>query len=202
MVTSTEVVLFDIGGVLIRLAGVDAWKKLIGIDDEAEVWRRWLHCPVVKEFERGNCSSHDFSTRMVEEHNLSLEPQDFLAAFKSWPSGFYEGAQKVVSDVVDHVRVGCFSNTSDVHWETQTDNQELKGLFDIHFLSHKMGMVKPDAESFHHVIEELSCAAEAILFLDDNIINVDAARACGINAHIAKEPSGARSVLESHGLLK
>jgi len=197
----TEVVLFDVGGILIRMAGIDTWKQLTGLTDEAEIWRRWLHCPVVKAFERGHSSSEEFAERMIETHNLPIGKEEFLDSFRSWPGGLFEGAEELVDDVADHLRKGCFSNTNDVHW-TEPCNQVVHSLFDLHFLSHEMGHVKPDAAAFHHVAEKLECAPEAIFFIDDNIINVDAARACGFDAQVAKGPEEARSVLAEHGLMK
>jgi len=196
-----EVVLFDVGGVLIRLAGIDAWKDLTGETDEAALWRRWLHCPVVRDFERGYCSADNFAHRMVDKYNLPLEPTAFLTAFASWPVGLYDGARDVVADVGDHLRVGCFSNTSELHW-TQPCNREVHGLFDMHFLSYEIGHVKPDVEAFLHVADALACAPKAIFFIDDNIINVEAARACGFEAHVAKGPEEAGRLLADHGLVK
>ena len=196
-----EVVLFDLGGVLIQLGGFDAWKEMTGQTDDMEVLRRWLQCPVVRDFERGHCSVDSFVHSMIETHNLPIGPEDFLTLFKNLPVGFFDGAREVVADVIDHVRVGCFSNTNDIHWTTQPCILELHDLFDVHFLSYKMGHVKPDAEAFHYVVSELACEPGAIFFIDDNIINVDAARAFGINAHVAKGPVDARCLLRKHGLI-
>lgn len=200
--THTEVVLFDVGGVLIRLVGIDAWKEMTGQTDEAEIWRRWLLCSVVQEYERGHCTADQFVSGMIDKYNLDIGPEDFLAAFASWPDGLYDGASELVKDVVDHVRVGCFSNTNDVHWETQICNQEVHELFDVHFLSYKMGHVKPHVSAFQYVMDELGCEPGAIFFIDDNIINVEAARSCGWNAHVTKGPIEAKTVLKEHGLLK
>ena len=46
----TQVVLFDVGGILVHMSGIDVWKRLTGETDEAEIWRRWLNCPVVKAY--------------------------------------------------------------------------------------------------------------------------------------------------------
>ena len=196
-----EVVLFDVGGILIRMVGIETWKQLTGLTDEAEIWRRWLHCPVVKAFERGHSSADEFAERMIETHSLPVGKTDFLDSFRSWPGGLIEGAEELVDDVAEHLRKGCFSNTNDVHW-TEPCNQAVHSLFELHFLSYEMGHVKPDAEAFHHVAEILECAPEAIFFIDDNIINVDAARTCGFDAHVAKGPEEARRVLAYHGLMK
>jgi len=198
----TEVVLFDLGGVLIRLGGFDVWKEMTGQTDDMEVLRRWLQCPVVRDFERGHTTVDNFVHGMIETHNLPIESEDFLTLFKNLPDGFLDGAREVVADVVDHVRVGCFSNTNDIHWAMQPYSQELHDLFDVYFLSYKMGRVKPDAEAFHYVIEELACEPGAIFFIDDSMINVDAARACGINAHVAKGPVNARRLLGEYELIR
>ena len=66
----------------------------------------------------------------------------------------------------------------------------------------KSGHVKPDAEAFHHVAETLECPPGAIFFIDDNIINVDAARTCGFEAHVANGPAEARRIPTHHGLMK
>ena len=196
-----EVVLFDVGGILIEMSGVDTWKQLTGLTDEAEVWRRWLHCPVVKTFERGHSSIDEFAQGMVETHRLPVGTEEFLDSFRAWPVGLFDGARELVDDVAGHLRKGCFSNTNEAHW-TEPCNQAIHKLFDLHFLSFEMGHVKPDAEAFRHVAETLDCAPGAIFFIDDNIINVDAARACGFDAQIAKGTEEARQVLTDRGLMK
>ena len=39
---SVDVVLFDLGGVLIDFGGVGPMKELSGITGDEELWRRWL----------------------------------------------------------------------------------------------------------------------------------------------------------------
>lgn len=197
----TEVVLFDVGGILIEMSGVETWKQMTGLTDDAEVWRRWLHCPVVQAFERGHCSVDEFAPRLIEAHDLSIGEAELMESFRSWPGGLFDGARELVADVADHLRVGCFSNTNAIHWDKPC-NQEVHSLFDLHFLSFEMGHVKPDAAAFEHVAEELDCAPGAIFFIDDNLINVEAARACGLNAHVTKGPEEARRILAEHGLMK
>ena len=196
-----DVFLFDVGGILIRMSGIDIWKQLTGETDEAEIWRRWLHCPVVKAFERGHCSIDDFARGMIETHDLPVGEEDFIDSFRTWPSGLLEGARDLVEGVADHLRVGCFSNTNEVHWSVPC-SQVVHTLFDLHFLSHEIWHVKPDAEAFHHVAETLECPPRAIFFIDDNIINVDAARTCGFEAHVANGPAEARRILTHHVLMK
>jgi putative hydrolase of the HAD superfamily len=195
-----DVVLFDVGGILVRMSGIEVWKRLTGLTDEAEIWRRWLHCPVVKAYERGQSSLGEFARDMIETHTLPVEEEEFIDSFRTWPGGLLDGARDLVEGVADHLRVGCFSNTNEVHWSVPC-NQEVHGLFDLHFLSYRIGHVKPDAEAYRHVAEALDCPPGVIFFIDDNVINVEAARACGFQAHVAKGPEQARRVLSEHGLM-
>ena len=143
----------------------------------------------------------DFANGMVKKYDLQITTDHFIESFAQWPKGLYEGAGELVADVNPSIRMGCFSNTNDIHWSNPF-NQSVHDLFDLHFLSHEIGHVKPDASAFQYVIDELKCAPEAIFFVDDNIINVDAARACGFDAHVTKGPDETRQVLSDHGLLK
>ena len=56
-----EIVLFDLGGVLIELDGVASMRELTGIESDDELWRRWLGCRWVRSYERGGCSADDFA---------------------------------------------------------------------------------------------------------------------------------------------
>lgn len=197
-----KVVLFDLGGVLVELGGIHHWKMLVRETDEREIWRQWLSCPVVRAYETGQCSTEEFADGMVERHELELSPEEFINTFAAWPRGLFPGARDVVLGVVDHVQVGCFSNTNELHWKGQHEWNHIQNLFDLHFLSYLMGHAKPDRAAFVHVAGKLGCQTGEIFFLDDNKINVDGARACGINAHVTKGPENARQVLAEHGLMK
>lgn len=200
--TRIEFVLFDLGGVLVELGGIHHWKELTSQMDDDEIWRNWLSCPVVRAYETGKCSTGDFASGMVERHDLDVSAEEFIEAFAGWPKGLYPESNDVVLDVVDHVQVGCFSNTNELHWAGQNEWNHIQSLFDLHFLSFEMGHAKPDKAAFEHVTESLGCDPAAIFFVDDNIINVEGARECGLNAHVTKGPVDARNILSEHGLMK
>jgi putative hydrolase of the HAD superfamily len=48
--------------------------------------------------------------------------------------------------------------------------------------SHRLGIVKPDERIYRHAIAALGQPAEATLFIDDRVENVEAARATGLHA--------------------
>ena len=194
-------VVFDLGGVLVELGGVRDFGDLINEPDDAEVWARWLRSPWVRDYERGRCSTEAFARGMVEEFALPGSPSEFIERFRAWPRGLMGGAKELVEGLTSRVRVACLSNTNELHWNHQSEAFELAVLFPTRFLSHELGLIKPDREVYDHVVGALSVPADAVLFFDDNQLNVDAARDTGLRAERVQGPSAASEHLERYGLL-
>ena len=78
------------------------------------------------------------------------------------------------------------SNTNDLHWEEikrlyfSTEGYTCADLFDNIFLSQEMHLAKPDPEIYHVAIRQIGRPAEQCLFVDDTLINVEAARREGL----------------------
>ena len=196
-----DLVLFDLGGVLIELSGVGAMRDLAGIGSDDELWERWLSCPWVRAFERGECTAAEFAAGMVDEWKLSVTADVFLEAFRVWPVGPMPGAEALVADVAAVVAVGCLSNTNSLHTEERFSRWGIFATFEPRFLSHELGVLKPDRNLFDRVAELAGLAPERILFLDDNLINVDGARAAGFAAQHARGVEEARTALVEAGVL-
>ena len=196
-----DLVLFDLGGVLIELSGVSAMRELAGMESDDELWERWLSCPWVRSFERGECTAAEFAAGMVDEWDLPVTPQAFLDAFRAWPVGPMPGAEALVSEVATVVAVGCLSNTNSLHTEEQFSQWGIFAMFEPRFLSHELGVLKPDRELFDRVAERAGVTPERIVFLDDNLINVEGARAAGFRAEHVRGVEAARSALVAVGVL-
>jgi len=197
----TQLVLFDLGGVLVELGGVEDFRRMIGAGDETEMWRRWLGSPWVRRYERGHCSREAFAEGMIAENSLGMAPPDFLEIFRSWPRGMMAGAAELIASLRDGVAYACLSNTNEMHWNEQRDAEAIQAIFDTRFLSFELGLVKPDREIFEAVIRETRLPGDAMLFLDDNTINVEGALAAGLDAVHAPDIAKARSILEERGLI-
>jgi putative hydrolase of the HAD superfamily len=58
------------------------------------------------------------------------------------------------------------------------------GLFDGAFYSYEMGVAKPDPAYFRFIVDALGAAPGELLFLDDRLDNVEAARSVGLRAEV------------------
>lgn len=197
----TRFVVFDLGGVLIELGGVADFGELIGVMEVDEIWRRWLTSPWVRRYERGCCTRSEFALGMIEENRLLLSPEEFLHRFGSWPKGLMPGAAELVRGLASHVTPTCLSNTNEMHWNEQRGNEIVRELFERPFLSHELGLVKPDREIFDHVVAALDCRPHEVVFLDDNLLNVEGALLAGLDAHRVSGVADSRDLLERRGLL-
>ena len=56
-------------------------------------------------------------------------------------------------------------------------------FFEKAYYSFELGMRKPDSEIFQFVLQDSNLSAEASLFIDDKIENVEGAKQAGLNAY-------------------
>ena len=201
MAAPVDVVLFDLGGVLVELAGVRVMLELTGIETEEELWRRWLTCRWVRRFESGCCSGTEFAAGVVADWQLELSPAAFLEAFRGWPVGPLPGATELVAQTRARVGAGCFSNTNALHWHDLIASWPVTDLFDHRFLSFELGLLKPDVAAFDQVAGMLKVPAGRVLFLDDNALNVEGAAAAGFQAIRVSGVEEARHRLAEAGVL-
>lgn len=87
---------------------------------------------------------------------------------------------------------GLLSNTNTVQWQAAA-SWPLMGLFDHLFLSFQLGLVKPGPEVFEQVCGHLGADSNAVLFIDDNFLNVEGALQVGLQAVRARGVWGAPS---------
>lgn len=197
-----EVVLFDVGGVLVQLQSVDSMQQLAGIDSREETVRRWLECRWVRAFECGRCSAADFASGMVDTWHLSISPDRFLTGFATWPRALEPGAEALVASVRAQVTVGCLSNTNVLHWRELQRRWQLHDWFDRCLLSHQLGLMKPDSALFTKVVDTVGCAPGRILLLDDSDHNVVGARSAGLSARMVRGTLEAAAALTEAGVLR
>lgn len=195
-----DVILFDLGGVLIELSGVPQMSAWSGITDAEELWRRWLTSPSVRSFETGRSSADEFAAALCAEFALTVSAAEFLAAFTLWPSRVFPGAHDLLATLAARHRLAALSNNNSVHWERISRDMGLGRYFSASFLSHEIGLIKPDRAVFIHVVDALGCPPERVLFLDDNRLNVEQARSVGMVAHRVAGVAETTAALLSLGL--
>ena len=197
-----RVLLFDLGGVLVELNDLSTLlQENVEEMPLNKPWSDWLSSPAARAFEMGISTKEQFADKYIEETRLPIKRNEFLNAFTQLPKGLYPDAHRLIERCRDRYFIACLSNTNALHWQRLTREMGIDRMFDQHFASHLTGKLKPDRNSFEHVLKSLNCDPAAILFLDDNEMNVTAARSLGIIAYRAQGTGGAEKILEKMGIL-
>ena len=89
------------------------------------------------------------------------------------------------------------SNTDAIHFPYCIDSFDVLKLFDKYFLSHEMGLLKPDPVYFHQVLYQLWALPANCIFIDDRIGNVRSAQSLGIKGLVFESLDKLKSDLSS-----
>ena len=68
-------------------------------------------------------------------------------------------------------------------------------LFEHVFISGELGMIKPGADVYHHIMTVLGIEPSEFLFVDNKAVNVEGARAVGGDGHVYTDAAGLESWL-------
>ena len=200
--TSIDVLLFDLGGVLVEFSGVrDLSALLHGRLSESEIVERWSRCPHSEQFGLGKLSPRDFGERFVRDWNIELSAEDFLREFQSWSRRLLPGAMELLTSLRPKFRLAALSNSNELHWERNTKNLGVTGLFEAAISSHQIGICKPDPKIYLAALDRLGVSPNTVMFFDDALANVGAASALGIRAFQVDGVQGVRSRLIREQLL-
>lgn len=194
-------ILFDLGGVIVELSGrpiADEW--LAPGTTPEESWNLWLTSDAPRAFESGRIDAETFAQRVVDELQLSVAPEAFMKRFLGLPVGPFDGALDLLHALKSRYRTGIFSNSNALHWPRKMGGMKLDTAVHDHFASHLIGHVKPDPAGFEHVLGVWQVDPSAILFLDDNRLNVEAAMQAGIQAVAVQGLEELTRVLRASGI--
>jgi HAD superfamily hydrolase (TIGR01509 family) len=201
-VSTIDVLLFDLGGVLVEFSGIEGLSQLLRTtSDEAAIRKRLVACPLVQQFELGALVPSVFAERFVTEWELSVPPDTFLAEFRSWSRSLLPGARELLEALRPRYRLAALSNSNAVHWDRNTTELGVTGLFDVAYSSHLLGLRKPEPAIYREALTRLGVPAERVAFFDDFEPNVEGALAAGIVAFQVRGIEELRECLWGQGFL-
>jgi epoxide hydrolase-like predicted phosphatase len=197
-----EVLLFDLGGVLLDFTGPKELGRLLREPlSEPEIRARWARCPHIRAFEIGSLSPAEFASRFMAAWGVRASEDEFLRAFESWTARLYPGASELLAELRPRFRLAALSNSNELHWRRNERILQVPVLFERVLSSHEVGAHKPDIRIYARALEELRVQPEKVAFFDDNLPNVEAAASLGMDAHHVQGVAETRTCLERAGLL-
>lgn len=196
MSEKVEVLLFDLGGVLVDFGGAEGLAALLPAPvPTAEIEARWQRCPHSLAFGSGALDVDAFADAFMRDWQIGVARDAFLAEYRSWARGFLPGARELLEELRPRYRLAALSNSNPLHWARLVEECGLSSAFEVALSSHEVGYRKPAREMYEAALARLDVAPGAVLFLDDSPANVEAAAAMGMQAAVAVGVDGVRRVL-------
>lgn len=180
-----KTVLFDLGNVLAKpLDDYDLYNKLncrIPYENFLEYW--WYNELVIKAH-KGLISDEEHIKALLDFCNSNLSIEEFYHVYNSLDNSLYSNTIEFIKELKKNgYKVGILSNLRLMDFNRYRKViDQIK--FDYLFFSYEMKAIKPSKEIYLQVINTLKCKPNDIIFFDDKLENVNAAKHVGINAYL------------------
>ena len=190
--TAIKNILFDLGGVLYHIdyeLTIKAFEKL-GTKNFHEHFSQQQQNNLFDRLETGKVSDEDF----IREMKVLLPHCNREEIINAWNALLIELPQeniRLLQDLSKQYRLFLLSNTNSIHINRinkllykDYNLKSLDPLFDKVYLSHQIGMRKPNSETFEWVLKDAGILAQETLFIDDSIQHIESANLLGIQTQL------------------
>ena len=198
-----DALLFDLGRVVLDLdfnRTLGVWARHAGCQP-AQLANRFLRDELYRRHEKGEISDEAFFAGLRSSLGIELSDTQFIEGWNALFIGEMPGINQLLARAAKRLPLYAFSNTNAPHVAYFSGQYaEVLGHFREIFLSSTIGLRKPDAEAYDHVVQAIGIPAERIVFFDDLAENIEGARERGLKAVIVTSPNDVARTLEALGI--
>lgn len=211
MASAIDTLILDLGGVLIDVdyAGSARAFHALGHPDFEGLYTKAKQSDLFDRFETGELSSAGFRDAVRELLGNSLSDADIDNSWNAMLGSIPQERIDLVHRLKERYPVLLLSNTNAIHVPAfeaivarENGINDFKGLFHGAYYSCEVGMRKPNADIFHHVIAMHNADPARTLFIDDSPQHVEGARMAGLLAeHLDLEKEDVVGLVKRLGLI-
>lgn len=185
-----KAVIFDIGGVLVDLNldnCLQAFRNILGFERITELLDPSHQKGIYGEMEAGRLSAQRFRELILSESRPGCLPEDVDRAMGALLVGVKDTTAALLKELHTRYPLYLLSNNNPISMARTYELFREKGIepetfFQGQFISWEMQLMKPTQACYREVIRRIGLPAKALLFIDDNLTNVEAARTAGMQA--------------------
>lgn len=186
-------IIFDLGGVIINLdtpRTIAAFDALSSVAFES-IYSQAQQTSLFDEFDKGGITEDHFFSTIKGLLKTSATTEQLEQAWNAMLLDFPKHRLELLLALKSKYRIFLLSNTNETHIREfekilykEHVHHNLDFFFHKTYYSCRIGMRKPDAEIFRHVLQQNNLEPSETLFIDDTQKHVDGAKSCGIRAHL------------------
>jgi len=198
-----ENIIFDFGGVIINIdyeATIDAFRKM-GIGDFDSLYSQAAQSELFNDIETGRISPQHFINGLLRLLPKGITPNQVVDAWNAMILDVPKERIDFLIELREKHAIFLLSNTNSIHIDkalrawNKTNTVSIFDVFKKVYLSHEMGLRKPDVAIFEQVCLEQNLKPSETLFIDDSEQHVLGARKAGLIAHHLMPQEAIQSVL-------
>jgi glucose-1-phosphatase len=198
-----DALLFDLGRVVLD---IDFGKALAcwaghGGCAPSDVAARFVRDEAYRRHETGAISDAEYFASLRASLGLAIPDEAFLEGWNAIFAGEMPDVAALLARAAKRLPLYAFSNTNRPHVaHFSIAYADVLSHFKTVFLSSTIGLRKPDAAAYDHVVKAIGAPAERIVFFDDLAENIDGARACGLKAVHVRSSADIADALTALGI--
>lgn len=175
----SEIIIFDLGGVLIELGAHPIPPEWLPDDSKFDL-ADWFASDTARLFEKGLIDPQQFSEKLKKDLRIQATAQEVVEHFTQWPVGLFPGARELLLSIDRKFGLVVLSNTNELHWPRIIDEFRIGDYFERIYSSHHLNQAKPGKAIFQYVMDDLQVAPQQIIFLDDSLSSVEMSQQLGM----------------------
>jgi len=182
---AADALLFDLGRVVLDIdfnRTLTCWAGHAGCEP-SDIVGRFVRDEAYRHHEIGRISDQAYFDSLRASLGIGISDAQFLEGWNAIFAGEMPGIAPLLARAAGRLPLYAFSNTNAPHVEHFSKAYaDLLGHFREVYLSSAIGLRKPDAAAYDHVVDAIGVPASRIVFFDDLAENVEGARARGLLA--------------------
>jgi len=200
---AADALLFDLGRVVLDIdfnKTLACWAAHAGCQP-AHLVGRFTRGEIYQRHERGEIGDAEFFAALRTSLGVELTDDQFLEGWNAIFAGEMPGIAPLLARAAQRMPLYAFSNTNGAHVEHFSQAYtDVLGHFREIFLSSTIGLRKPDAAAYDHVVKAIGAPPKRIVFFDDLAENIEGARARGLTAVHVRSPDDVAEALAALGI--
>ena len=200
---AADALLFDLGRVVLDInfnSTLACWAGHAGCEP-AHLLGRFSRDEIYQRHEKGEIGDAEFFAALRSSLGIGLSDAQFLEGWNAIFAGEMPGIAPLLERAAKRLPLYAFSNTNGAHADHFSQRYAaVLGHFREIFLSSMIGLRKPDAAAYDHVVKAIGVPASRIVFFDDLAENIDGARARGLIAVHVTSPEDVAEALAALGI--
>ena len=188
-----KAIIFDLGAVILNIDyqnTINAFSKL-GVKNASSFYSKKAQDNLFNQIETGDITAEKFLTELQKETNNASINQ-VAEAWNAMLLDLPENRLTLIQSLKKEYSIYLLSNTNTIHIDAfkkklrKVKWKKFCNLFDKMYLSHELGLRKPNATIFEYLLKEQNLQPHEVFFIDDSPQHIESANKLGIKTHHLK----------------